>query len=119
MFEEDDAEGRFRTQVIVSKPGEVNGSGLVWSLRLAPRERWEVRVDVVPSVDGEDAVQPKTAERRFDARLVDLVEQTIAAQYEAVAGIGDHRPRVDAHLRADAERTREDVALRMGPRFFG
>src|SRR5262245_39263887 len=80
VFEEDDVEGRFRTQVIVSKPGEVNGSGLVWSLQLAPRQRWEVRVDVVPSVDGEEAVQPKTAERRFGEERGHLRESLAAWQ---------------------------------------
>ena len=65
VFEEADGDDELRTQVIVSQPGEVNGSGVVWKLELAPRESWHVRVDVVPSLDGDEVVQPRAVERRF------------------------------------------------------
>ena len=48
-----------------------------------------------------------------DAALVDLVEQAIAAQQVAVADDGDDLPGVDENRAVDAERAREDVALRM------
>ena len=60
----------------------------------------------------------QTAQRRLDTRFVDLVEQPVAAQHEAVAGVRDDGASVDADVGADAERPREDVALRVRPRLF-
>jgi glycogen debranching enzyme len=53
-----------RTQIILSQPGRVNGSGVTFPVELGPRERWDVRIDVVPVSDGE-ALVPQTVERRF------------------------------------------------------
>jgi glycogen debranching enzyme len=49
-----------RTQVVFSHPGEVNGDALHFRIELAPRDRWEVTVDVVPN----------STERRKEARPV-------------------------------------------------
>jgi len=49
VFEEADGEDELRTQVIVSQPGEVNASGVVWKLELAPRESWHVASTSFPS----------------------------------------------------------------------
>jgi hypothetical protein len=53
---------------------------------------------------------------RRDLVVVDLVDQSIAAQDEPVAVHHRHQPRVDAHRRLDAERPRDDVAARMASR---
>jgi glycogen debranching enzyme len=59
-----DPEGFGRTQVILSQRGDTDGNGMSWRIELAPREVWEVRVDVVPSLDDEEAA-PTVVERRF------------------------------------------------------
>jgi glycogen debranching enzyme len=41
-----------RTHVILSKHGAVDGSNVTYTIELDPRERWEVRLDVVPVADG-------------------------------------------------------------------
>ena len=43
-------------------------TAVVFRLELEPRERWELRIDVVAVVDG-DALAPRTAERRFGEEL--------------------------------------------------
>jgi glycogen debranching enzyme len=61
---EQNGESAARTQVILSQRGETEGGKVVYALELAPRERWELRLDILASIDG-DAVAPRTAERRF------------------------------------------------------
>lgn len=53
-----------RTQVIFSQAGEYESSRVTYRLELAPRARWEVRIDVVPSLEGE-VVPPRLVERHF------------------------------------------------------
>ena len=53
-----------RTQIVLSPPGEPNGSTVKYKIELKPRERWNLRVDVATSLDGEVAM-PKQVERRF------------------------------------------------------
>lgn len=53
-----------RTQIILSQQGSVNGSSISYPIELGPRERWEVRIDVVPVAEGEEIV-PHLVERRF------------------------------------------------------
>jgi glycogen debranching enzyme len=64
VLEDRDGDEELRTQVILSKAGEVNGGCVIWRVELAPRESWHVRVDVVPSLDGAVEV-PQVVERRF------------------------------------------------------
>lgn len=59
-----DPAGSGMTQVILSRPGEVEGSIVRYRISLAPRESWDVRLDVVVSLDGDEIV-PRVAERRF------------------------------------------------------
>jgi glycogen debranching enzyme len=61
---EQDGASAARAQVILSQRGETEGGKVVYALELAPRERWELRLDILVSIDG-DAVAPRTAERRF------------------------------------------------------
>ena len=42
----------------------MNGSSITYAVELAARERWEVRIDVVPIADGDEVV-PRVVERRF------------------------------------------------------
>jgi glycogen debranching enzyme len=65
MLDEDGADaGAARTQVILSQRGETEERKVVYRLELEPRERWELRLDILASIDGE-SVMPRTAERRF------------------------------------------------------
>jgi glycogen debranching enzyme len=61
---EEDGGGGAKTQVILSRPGRVENSRILFDLDLAPRERWDLRVDVVPSLSGEESL-PLVVERRF------------------------------------------------------
>jgi glycogen debranching enzyme len=57
------------TQVILSLlPDELEGGWASYMIELAPRERWELLIEVVPSPSGE-VVEPKAAERRFEDEL--------------------------------------------------
>ena len=53
-----------RTQIILSQLGDVHGSGVTFSVQLAPRDRWELRMDIVPAHE-DDVVPPRQIERRF------------------------------------------------------
>jgi glycogen debranching enzyme len=64
QFVLEDPEDSLRTQIILSRQGRVEGSSVTFPVDLGPRERWEVRIDVVPVSDG-DVLVPKTVERRF------------------------------------------------------
>jgi glycogen debranching enzyme len=64
QFVLEDPEDSLRTQIILSRQGRVDGSSVTFPVDLGPRERWEVRIDVVPVSDG-DVLVPKTVERRF------------------------------------------------------
>ncbi len=64
QFVFEDPEDSLRTQIILSRPGRVDGSTVTFPVQLAPRERWDVRIDVVPVADG-DVLMPRTVERRF------------------------------------------------------
>src|SRR5581483_4426214 len=60
----EETDGSARTQVLLSRPGEGDGGRVVWSIELAPHERWDVRMDVLPSLSGEET-QRQVAEQRF------------------------------------------------------
>ena len=53
-----------RTQVVFSRTGEVDGSTVRFRIALEPRERWDLRMDVIPSPDGTE-VHPSAAERQL------------------------------------------------------
>src|SRR6185436_12324820 len=56
------------TQVLLSEPGDVNGSSVRYSIALEPRKEWRLRVDVIPSTNGV-RVAVAHAERRFGDEL--------------------------------------------------
>ena len=68
------------TQVILAEPPSlVEGAWASYAIELAPRERWELVVDVVPSPSG-DVVHPDTAERRFGEELQHVRDSLTAWQ---------------------------------------
>ena len=65
------------TQVIFSERGEIEGDVVRWQISLEPRERWHLRIDVIPSAEG-DYLVPRQAERRFGDELT-RVRESLAA----------------------------------------
>src|SRR6186997_2942632 len=58
VLEEADGEGSASTQVILSERGEVEEGKVLYRLELQPRESWELRIDILASIDG-DVVAPR------------------------------------------------------------
>jgi glycogen debranching enzyme len=54
-----------RTQVFLSRDGEVSDGGVAFRIELEPRAIWDLRMDVVTSLDGEEEASPRGVERRF------------------------------------------------------
>ena len=65
------------TQVVVSERGEVGDGVIRFRLALEPRERWRVRIDVIPAVDGL-VTSPSRAERVFGDELTRVRESLSA-----------------------------------------
>ena len=59
-----DGEDSLRTQIILSQIGNVNGSSVAFPVQLEPRQRWELRIDVVPA-HADSVAPPIQVERRF------------------------------------------------------
>ncbi|MBA2460459.1 MAG: amylo-alpha-1,6-glucosidase [Actinobacteria bacterium] len=74
---EENGQGGARTQVIFSRPGEIDGRAIRFPISLEPRERWDLRIDVVASLDGEEAA-PIAVEQRFGAER-EHVRESLAA----------------------------------------
>jgi glycogen debranching enzyme len=66
-----------QTQVILSREGRVEGARVTYRIELEPRERWDLRVDVVPSSEGEE-VMPRLVERRFGDEIARVRESLSA-----------------------------------------
>ena len=79
VLQEQDGAGAARTQVILSQPGKVEGSKVTYRLELGPRDAWELRVDIVASIDG-DSIAPRSAERRFGEEMTRVRESLAAWQ---------------------------------------
>lgn len=73
----DDFEGQ--TQVVLSERGEIDGGTIRYRVRIEPHERWRLRVDVIPTTDGEKVV-PRVAERHFGDELARVRESLAAWQ---------------------------------------
>jgi glycogen debranching enzyme len=68
------------TQVILSRPGEIVAEGkITYRIELEPRERWDLRIDVVPAPEGEHVVA-RLAERRFGDEIARVRESLAAWQ---------------------------------------
>ncbi|MEX2211864.1 MAG: glycogen debranching N-terminal domain-containing protein [Gaiellaceae bacterium] len=77
VFEDPDPDWVERTQVILSQPGEVNGSTLTYVVELEPRGEWELVVDIVPTKAG-GLVQAPEIESRFGHELAHVRESLAA-----------------------------------------
>jgi glycogen debranching enzyme len=97
-----------RTQVILSQRGRVDGSTVTYHVELEPRERWDLRIDVVPSLDSEQVV-PRAAERRFGDELA-RVRESLAAWHLRVPTL---RADWDALQHAWRQSVADLAALRM------
>jgi glycogen debranching enzyme len=64
MFVDGERGARARTQVVFSQPGMVDVSGIRWRIELAPRERWDLRLDVAALPSG-NHYHPRRLERHF------------------------------------------------------
>jgi glycogen debranching enzyme len=79
VLEEPDGEGSARTQVILSARGRIEGSKVLYPLELEPRQSWELRLDMLASIDG-DSIAPRAAERRFGEEVTRVRESLAAWQ---------------------------------------
>jgi len=79
VLREPEGSGAACTQVILSQRGDVDGSAVTYRLDLEPRETWELRIDIVGSIDGE-AVAPRSTERRFGEEMTRVRESLAAWQ---------------------------------------
>ncbi|HET8651091.1 MAG TPA: glycogen debranching N-terminal domain-containing protein [Gaiellaceae bacterium] len=68
-----------QTQVIMSRAGEIDGCVVTYRIELEPRDRWDLRLDIVPLPDGQQVV-PRVAERRFGDELARVRESLAAWQ---------------------------------------
>ena len=66
-----------QTQVILSRPGRVEDSRVTYRIELEPRDRWDLRIDIVASLEGEP-VLPRLAESRFGDEIA-RVRESLAA----------------------------------------
>jgi glycogen debranching enzyme len=67
------------TQVLLSEQGEVEGPRVRYRVALEPRQRWQLRVDVIAAQDGR-AVVRQVAERHFGDELARVRESLAAWQ---------------------------------------
>jgi glycogen debranching enzyme len=104
----DDEEGFGRTQVIVSRPGDLGEGCIRYRVELEPRDRWDLRIDVVPVLDGTELV-PKIVERRFGEELA-RVRDSLSAWQLRVPQI---RASWDDLSRAFAQSVSDLASLRM------
>jgi glycogen debranching enzyme len=107
VLEESNGRGG-RTQVLLSRLGDVEGGRVRYPLELQPREEWELRVDVVSSLDGEE-LRPETVARRFGEGRAH-VQASLDAWRMRVPRL---RTRHDPLARAFAQSVADLAALRM------
>ena len=79
VLAESGGNGSASTQVILSQRGAIDERKVVYPLQLEPREKWELRLDILASIDG-DSVTPRTAERRFGEEVTRVRESLAAWQ---------------------------------------
>jgi glycogen debranching enzyme len=69
--------GEARTQVILSREGHVELGKIRYWVELEPRAKWDLDVEIVPSVDGEQ-IRPRLAKQRFGEER-ERVEASLSA----------------------------------------
>src|SRR5919198_5955197 len=105
---EQDGNGIARTQVILSERGRVEGAKVVYELTLEPRESWQLRQDMIASIDG-DSIAPRSAERRFGEEMTRVRESLAAWQLRVPQIRGDW----DDLVRTFLQSVSDLAALRM------
>ena len=87
--------GGAKTQVLLSRLGEIEDSRVRFELELAPRERWDLRVDVVPSLSGEEAA---AARRRAALRRGTRARAGLARRVAPAGAAAAHPARRPRHV---------------------
>jgi glycogen debranching enzyme len=77
QFVLEDDHGQAGTQVILSRQGHVELGKVRYWIELEPRGMWDLDVEVVPSLDGEQ-IRPRVAKRRFGEER-ERVEASLSA----------------------------------------
>jgi glycogen debranching enzyme len=77
VFTDADTEFMAVTQVMLSRPGDLDGSTVRYRIDLEPRAAWDLVLDVHVSLDGQ-LVQPEALERSFGAEL-EHVRESVSA----------------------------------------
>ena len=86
---EEGGTGGAKTQVLLSRSGEPVDSGVRFHLRLAARQSWDLRIDIVASIAGEEA-EPHVVERRFGEER-EHVQESLAAWHLRVPRLQTRR----------------------------
>jgi glycogen debranching enzyme len=64
----DPEDASFRTRIIFSETGNVDGRSVTYRIALEPRKRWEVHVDIFPSLESPDE-PPSLVVKRFGEEI--------------------------------------------------
>jgi glycogen debranching enzyme len=118
VLEEGGRPGGAKTQVLLSRIGDPVDAGVRFRLHLPPRESWDLRIDIVPSIAGEE-VEPQAVERRFGEER-EHVQESLTAWHLRVPRLQTEREDMRLAFRqsvADlaALRMRGDDGLSMLP----
>ncbi len=105
---EENGTGRARTQVIFTQAGEVEGRTIRFPIELKPGKHWDLRVDIVASLDGVEAA-PVTVKRRF-GRGREHVQASLSAWHMQVPQLRTSR---DSLHHAFEQSVADLAALRM------
>jgi glycogen debranching enzyme len=79
QFVIEDRDDGARTQVILSRLGEVDGSRVSYRVELEPRERWDLTLDIRPSLDGSE-LSPRIADQHFGEEMTRVRDSLSAWQ---------------------------------------
>src|SRR5262245_36070960 len=96
------------THVSLSRRGTTDGGTVRYTVALEPRDRWHLRVDMLPVLNG-DGVAPRTAERHFGDELTRVRESLAAWQL----GVPQLRSSWDDLSRAFSRSVSDLASLRM------
>jgi glycogen debranching enzyme len=66
LFE--DPAGDLRTQIVLSRPGNMNGETVAFDVALDPHETWELTMDVLPVLGEQEVAEADVAERLEEER---------------------------------------------------
>jgi glycogen debranching enzyme len=65
----DPEDASFRTRIIFSETGNVDGHSVTYRIALEPRKRWEVHVDIFPSLESHHDEPPSLVVKRFGEEI--------------------------------------------------